>query len=159
MQIDVLGLKTALHRQIMDGTAHKADRIAASIRDGHLSLHAAVNAASQASTTVVICHTTLQAMQHFNHLMLTFRCSVGHARWYSSHSTPDCCCMPTASETVVICPSQALCAGFRCSVGHAQWYSSHSTPDCCCMPKASKAVIICPSQALCVGFRRSLGHT
>ena len=64
---------------------------------------------------------------------------------------PDCCCMPKASETVIICPSQALCAGFRCRVGHARWQVARTRPDC--MPSASETFIICPSQALCAGVQ------
>ncbi len=80
--------------------------------------------------------------------------AVGHARWQVARTRPDC--MPKASETVIICPSQALCAGFRCSLGHARWQVARTRLDC--MPKASETVIICPSQALCAGFRCSLGH-
>ena len=52
--------------------------------------------------------------------------AVGHARWQVARTRPDC--MPKASETVIICPSQALCAGFRCSLGHARWQVASTRP-------------------------------
>ena len=58
---------------IVGGTAHIADQVAVAsqqhLRQSSSVLHAAVNAASQASTLVITCHTMLQSMQHPKHFV------------------------------------------------------------------------------------------